>query len=113
MQPEHHRVRAQKGRKRHEDKKEESLRFWQLPCPQESASPELLLAWSFPVTWVCVKWCSFASVAEFTLAYHLPTIKNPRSVLSLGEGVPKLTFVFLFSCRMFIYRPDCMQMVYQ
>ena len=30
-----------------------------------------------------------------------------------AQGVPRLTFVFLFSCKMFNYEPNCLQMVYQ
>lgn len=74
-------------------------------------SGSLPLSGPFPSPSYVLKWCLFASVPKFTLAYHLPSVKNQTLVLSPGEGVPKPTFVFLFFCRMFNHEPNCM--VYQ
>lgn len=45
------------------------------------------------------------------------SVKGSISVFCPGQGFEgfkdKFTFVFLFSCKMFNYEPNCLQMVYQ
>lgn len=50
---------------------------------------------------VCQSVCSFAYATEFSLAYPFPSLRSQILVFSPGESLPKLTFVFLFSCRIF------------
>lgn len=83
-----------------EDKKSEGPRLWcfvvsgRLPValpPVGPASPQA----------VCQSVCSFAYATEFSLAYPFPSLRSQILVFSPGESLPKLTFVFLFSCRIF------------
>ena len=85
----------------HKDKEKEGLRLWQLHYFRESACLVLLPSWPFTSPGWVSSWCPFASA------------QSSHWLITLHQGVPRLTFVFLFSCKMFNYEPNCLQMVFR